>query len=153
MGSTFLTSFGEREWAAHTDLPFSDVQHIGCGAKYRPFSYGTSMVCEFCYEGLQLSVLADPMPVQLSMEIKKVQASWVSASLLLTIEELARCVPRVYPKQYRVEGLPTPCVGRFPIEEALRENWPMMGDKAWWCLALEVAQEDCGGDGGGVVVG
>ena len=150
---TYYCGIGEREWAAHTDLPFSDVQHIGCGAKHRPFRYGSSMVCEFNYEGLQLSVLADPMPVQLSMEIKKVQASWVSASLLLTIEELARCVPRVYPKHNRVEGLPIPCVGRFPVEDALRENWPMMGEKAWWDLALEVAQKDNGGDGGGGVVG
>ena len=93
------------------------------------------------------------MPVQLSMEIMKVHNSWVSASLLLTIEELARCVPRVYPKHNRVEGLPIPCVGRFPVEEALRENWPMMGEKAWWDLALEVAQKDNGGDGGGGVVG
>jgi hypothetical protein len=53
---------GEREWAAHTDLPFSDVQHIGCGAKHRPFSYGSSMVCEFSYAGLQLSVVADQPP-------------------------------------------------------------------------------------------
>jgi hypothetical protein len=87
---TYHCGIGESEWAALTDLPFSDVQHIGCGATYRPFSYGSSMVCEFSYEGLQFSVLADPMPVQLSMEIKKVQNSWVSASLLLTSEELAR---------------------------------------------------------------
>jgi hypothetical protein len=98
------------------------------------------MVCELSYEGLQLSVLADPMSPLLSMKIKKVHASWVSASLLLTIEELTRCVPWVDPTHYRVEGLPTPCVGRFPIEEALRGNWPMMGDKAWRGLALEVAQ-------------
>ena len=93
------------------------------------------------------------MPVLLTMAIKKVKASGVSASLLLTIEELARCVPRVYPKHNRVEGLPIPCVGRFPIEDALRENRPMMGEKAWWDLALEVAQKDNGGDGGGGVVG
>ena len=126
---------------------------MGVEARDRPFARGVATVYEFSYAGLELSVLSDPAPEILDTEIKKVKASWVSASLLLTPEELVRCIPIVYPKLNRVEGLPAPCVGRFPVEDALRENWPMMGEKAWWDLALEVAQKDNGGDGGGGVVG
>jgi hypothetical protein len=66
------------------------------GARDRPFARGVATVYEFSHAGLEFSVLADPAPEILDTEIKKVKASWVSASLLLTTEELARCIPTVY---------------------------------------------------------
>ena len=94
---------------------------LGVGARDRPFARGVATVYEFSHAGLELSALANPAPEILDKANKKVKASWVFASLLLMPEELAQCPPIVSPNQNRVEGRPLPCVGRFPVDEAIRD--------------------------------
>jgi hypothetical protein len=60
-----------------------------------------------------------------------------------------RRTSRSFPKKHIVDGLPLPCVGRFPIVEAERQDWPLLDKKAWWILAHAIAEKDRGDGGGG----
>ena len=68
-------------WAKHTHRPFDQVAHIGCQARYRPWARGEGMVCEFGADGQSYAIMADLIIEMLDNGIKKVQASWVDASL------------------------------------------------------------------------
>ena len=101
--------------------------------------------------------MAGLSPDVLEQEIKKVQAAWVHACLLLTPTELKK-TPRISParlhhspqnRQHIVDGLPLPCVGRFPTDDAERQYWPQLDKKAWWILAHAIAEKDRGDGGGG----
>jgi hypothetical protein len=76
------------------------------------------MVCEFGCGEHQYVILADLLPEMLDTEVKKHQAAWVEASLLLQPDELKAALPVIYPKTNIVEGLPLPCVGRFDVVKA-----------------------------------
>ena len=110
------------------------------------------MVCEFGCGDHQYAILADLLPEMLDKEVKKHQAAWVEASLLLQPDELKAALPVIYPKMNIVEGLPLPCVGKFDVRKAEEENWPMIDTKAWWTLASAICEKDCD-DGGGNVFG
>ncbi len=71
----------------------------GCGARFRPWARGESLVCEFRDSGGQwLCFLCDLIPEIIDDEIKKVQADWLGASQRLTPEELFELIPVTYPK-------------------------------------------------------
>jgi hypothetical protein len=79
------------------------------------------MVCEFGCGDHHYAILADLLPEMLDKEVKKHQAAWVEASLLLKPDELKAALPVVYPKMNLVEGLPLPCVGKFDVRKAREE--------------------------------
>ena len=57
--------------------------------------------------------------------------------------------PHILPKKHIVDGLPLPGVGRFPMVEAERKDWPLLDNKAWRTLAFAINEKDRGNGGGG----
>ena len=96
--SQWYCGVDEKGRATHARQPFSSVSHVGCGARYRPYARGKGVVCEFGADGCEYSITADLLPEVLDEEIKKMQASRVAASLLLTPEELKQTIPLVTPQ-------------------------------------------------------
>ena len=108
-------------WEAYTHFPYNAVAHVGCRARYKPFDAGNSIVCEIGANGCEYFIMADLIPYVLDQEIKKVQAAWEQACLLITPHELKNNFPIFFPKNHIVDGLPLLGVGRFPMVEAERE--------------------------------
>ena len=80
-------------WEAYTHFSYNDVAHVGCRARYKLFDAGNSIVCEIGANGCEYFIMADLVPDVLAQEIKKVQASWEQACLLITPNELKKNFP------------------------------------------------------------
>jgi hypothetical protein len=80
-------------WEAYTHFSYKAVAHVGCRARYKPFGAGNSIVCEIGANGCEYFIMADLIPYVLDQEIKKVQAAWEQACLLLTPNEWKKNIP------------------------------------------------------------
>ncbi len=104
------------------------------------------MVCEFCdSKGEWQCFLSDLIPEIIDDEVKKVQADWVGALRQLTPEELFELIPVTYPKMNAVRtpaGFYLPGVSKFPVNQWIADDYPVLGTAGWCKLAMKVAGKD-----------
>ena len=82
-------------------------------------------------------------PEELDHEIKNVQSHWMKAQKNLTDEEILESLPKVYPSEkYMVNKAAFPGVGKFPVDEWIKDNRPMLDSAGWIALAMKIAAKD-----------
>ncbi len=81
-------------------------------------------------------------PGPLSDEIKKVQKQWIAAGKRANAKELYGSIPVIYPKVHVVAGLPIRAIGRFPIRQAIKEEWPEIREENWYMMGLVISSTD-----------
>ena len=120
---------------------------IGCGCRFRPYSVGSSMVLEVIDRSVNdvitmYAIRAAIPPGPLSDEIRKVQKGWISAGRRANAKDLYGSIPVIYPKIHVIPGLPIPAIGRFPIRQAIKEEWPEIREENWYMMGLAIASTD-----------
>ena len=117
---------------------------IGCGAKFRPWARGESLVVEFLdkHTGQWQAFMADQMPELLDAEIKKHQAAFLRVCTTMTPSEIFAAVPMTFPSVHMVDPQLLPGISRFPVEK-----WPANGErvlntKGWCQLVMATAKKD-----------
>ena len=114
---------------------------IGCGANFKPWSRGASMVVEMmAHDGQWISFMADRLPEQLDDVIKAHHAAFHLATKMMTPEQLQEAIPMGFPMTHEVDGVP--CVARYPIDMWELNGAPMMTTKGWAKLCMLIAQQD-----------
>ena len=114
---------------------------IGCGAIFKPWARGASMVVEMMtHDGKWISFMADRLPEQLDDAIKGHHAAFHMATLKMTPEELQEAIPMGFPMTHVVDGVP--CVARYPIDMWELNGMPIMTTKGWAKLCMLIAQQD-----------
>ena len=48
----------------------------------------------------------------------------------------------IYPKIHVVAGLPIRAIGRFPIRQAIKEEWPEIREENWYMMGLVISSTD-----------
>ncbi len=87
------------------------------------------------------AIRASIPPGPLSAEIQKVQRGWFNAGKATSAKELYKNIPMIHPKTHLIAGLPIPTIGRFPIVQAITEDWPEINDESWYKMAMTIAMQ------------
>ncbi len=45
-------------------------------------------------------------------------------------------------KCHLIEGIPVLCLGRYPVGQAITEEWPKLSTEGWWKLAIAFSQQN-----------
>ena len=70
------------------------------------------------------------------------QKGWIKAGRWANAKDLYESIPVIYPKMHIIPGLPVPAIGRFPIKQAIEEDWPEIKEDNWYMMALAIASTD-----------
>ena len=120
-----------------------------CGARYWPWKKGESQVVEielsdpvtqrpetFCF-------MAARLPQELDDEIKNHTGQWMLAAKNLSDEEILQSLPKVYPcAKNLVNGDLLPGVGRFPVDQWIKDGRPILDAAGWCALCLKIKAKD-----------
>ncbi len=134
------------ECECNLDIAINEaLKNLGCGARFRPYSRGNSMVLEVIDKSVEgtttiYAIRAAIPPSPLAGEIQKVRRQLAGASKSIDPKTLYASIPVIFQKTHLIPGLPIPAVGRFPINEALNENWPEIAEQIWYQMAWEIAK-------------
>ena len=131
------------------EVIYNRVKNPFCGARYVPWGRGESQVCEIDVTDpstritTTLMFIAARLPKELDDEIKKVQGDFMKALGHLTDEEILERLPKAYPaKDYLVDPEHLPGVGRFPVDEWIKEGKPILDTAGWCALCQKIADND-----------
>jgi hypothetical protein len=71
-----------------------------------------------------------------------VQKPWIAAGKRANASKLYESIPVIYPKVHVVQGLPIRAIGRFPIRQAIKEEWPEIREENWFMMGLVISATD-----------
>ena len=86
--------------------------------------------------------MAHRPPEELMIEINKVQDRFMKAQNKLTTLELMASLPNVYPFDKSVDKDKLPGIGRFPVDQWIRDGKPCLDARGWIALAMKIAAKD-----------
>ena len=134
------------KWAEHMSLTYGSHHNwpaVGCGASFYPTMDDSTCVVEVQNENNEWEAFAsDPLPMEITDEIKQVQArcflpSPMHASRLWSPDcnyDYSTNIPLSPPMTHHLQDCPI--IARYPLEEWERSNRPNLSVKGWSKLAM-----------------
>ena len=114
---------------------------IGCGANFKPWKKGHSMVVELrLSDGTWTAFISDRIPSELDDAIKGKKAEFFDAMNGMSPEELQSLIPMDFTMTHPQEGFPM--VAMYPIDEWEKAGEPWMSVSSWAKLCMRVANKN-----------
>ena len=114
---------------------------IGCGANFKPWAKGHSMVVEIMLkDGSWTAFISDRIPEELDDAIKGKHAEFHNAMNGMSPEELQALIPMDFPMRHIMEDFPM--VAKYPIDAWEKMNSPYMSVRSWAKLCIRVAEKN-----------
>ena len=125
--------------------------HFGCGAHYRPWARGPSMVCEIKMNGKYWEAfLADHLPQALDDQMKKVNYDLLSRTFKkLTPQAVFQAIPVTMPMTHlaTADGRQMAGVAKYPIDAWEAEKNPCFTSEKWAMICMMMAEKGLGQGG------
>lgn len=124
---------------------YKKFPHVGCGATFRPWKRGPSMVCEIQMNGkVWEAFLADITPQALDDQLKKVSYNVLSASFkLVTPMDMLKAIPITMPMTHlaTVDGKEMVGVARYPLDAWAAVGNPCFTSEKWAMICMLMAEK------------
>jgi hypothetical protein len=119
---------------------------VGCHCRLRPFEEGGSMVLEVSDKSVEntcalYAIRAAIPPGPLSDEIQKVQKRVDQSRKRTSAQDLYAGIPTIHPQPHLIEGLPILAIRRYPIVQAIAEDWPEIKEENWYRMSVAIATQ------------